>query len=85
MIARRQTPIWQARDDVEGRPSKDGSGRIAIPVRFEIPSGARPTDARNVKNPVTWRLEASSSDAAYPFKAHFDVPVFWVEEEGNEG
>jgi hypothetical protein len=53
-----------------------GPSRTEIPVCFDVPTAAAPTDDTNPDNTITWRLEASARLSGTNYWTRFDVPVF---------
>jgi hypothetical protein len=54
-----------------------GSGRSALPLKFEIPAAYPPTDRED--NPkITWKLTLEAETPGIDFWAEFELPVFKV-------
>ncbi|MEM6328620.1 MAG: DUF3592 domain-containing protein [Planctomycetota bacterium] len=79
---------WEDERVVE-RTLADPSGKRGVPIRFVIPSDAKPTDdglwEKGLDLPILWRLTVKSQSAglnhkANGYEAEFDVPVFLTEE-----
>jgi hypothetical protein len=75
-----QNVIWEHQQVVVHELLKDNVDQSAIPVQLAIPYACRPTDDKNSKDRITWRLEASASVPGIRYHARFDVPVFKTAE-----
>lgn len=62
--------------------SREGAERWSVPVSFELPADAEPTDESNPKEKLQWVLRLSSRDAGG--KTHTDAWEVWVQGAGGE-
>ena len=66
--------LWEDTRWIEQTLSDKG-GQHGVPIRFIIPSSAKPTDSEN-DDPVTWKLTVEAKVFGPDYKAEFEVPVF---------
>lgn len=79
-----ETVLWQDERRARGQPSRDASGRATmIPVSIPLPPDASPTDQRNSRNEVVWRLTLSASVPGVDYRSIFEVPVFRTPESDS--
>ncbi len=70
--------LWQDEQAATGPFEPRPASRVAIPVRFELPADARPTQRVSGDEEIMWRLEATAALPGVDYAARFDVPVFAV-------
>ena len=68
--------LWQADAKVPPEEAGMDSGRVTIPVRFEIPADAPESDAWSPDTRVEWTLSAASWAGGRAYYSEFGVPVF---------
>ena len=68
--------LWQADAKVPPEQARVNSGRVRIPVRFEIPADAPESDAWSPDTRIEWTLSAASSAGGRAYYSEFVVPVF---------
>jgi hypothetical protein len=79
-----ETVLWQEERQARGEPSRDAGGRATmIPVSIPLPPDAAPTDQRNSRNEVVWRLTLSASVPGIDYRSVFQVPVFRTPESDS--
>ncbi len=71
---------WESEHDVASRAADDGSGRSVVPVLFDIPYDAPPTDLVRARDKTLWRLQIASAAQSSRYRAEFEVPVFTTAE-----
>ncbi len=72
-----ETVLWEEERRVRGEPSRTAHGMgMAIPVGFPLPLDAAPTDSRNARDQVLWRLVVAASVPGVDYESTFEVPVF---------
>ncbi len=77
----RESILWQEETRAEGQSSRDSSGMgTRIPVAFAIPSDAQPSEVRNPRDQIVWRLELSANVPGVDYASVFEVPVFRTPE-----
>jgi hypothetical protein len=68
--------LWRDEQTVRASiPMPDG---LRIPYTFTIPADAEPSDERNSKNRIVWRLDVSAQVPGIDYAAQFELPVFDV-------
>jgi hypothetical protein len=73
--------LWQEQTQAQGQSSRDPSGMSTrIPIAFVIPADAQPSEGRNSRDQIVWRLEVSASVPGVDYAATFEVPVFRTPE-----
>lgn len=72
--------LWEQTVKVAPSMLQTGMEGLRIPVSFEIPPDARPTDDSDSDNQINWQLEATGSFPGVDFASDFDVPVFKLGE-----
>jgi hypothetical protein len=70
--------VWHDEQSAPGPFELRPASRIAIPVRFDLPAEALPTQKVSVGDEIVWRLEAAAALPGVDYAARFDVPVFAV-------
>lgn len=78
------TTLWQQTKLIDRDLLDHDPRRSAIPIAFEIPADAEPTDESNPSVTHTWKLELGAEVPGVNYGATFDVPVFAVEPEVQE-
>lgn len=62
-------------------PSPEGT---FIPVNFQIPADALPTDNSDSRNEILWQLEATADVPGVNYRDFFEVPVFGTKDTPAE-
>ena len=74
---RESVPFFEDEQKISPLKLVDMKGRITIPVRFDIPSGAPSSGLVDGDMEVIWRINASSTGKEHPpYEGEFDIPVF---------
>ena len=61
---------------IDGSKIEAGAAGGVIPIEFQIPVGAPPTDNRDPYDEVTWTLVTNAELPGINYEVEFDVPVF---------
>jgi len=72
--------LWQDAYDVQGEVMSREAGGTVVPIVFDIPADAEPTDREARPNEVAWRLTATASVPGVDYAASFAIPVFQAGE-----
>lgn len=79
-----ETVLWQEEQMVAGEWRADGgTAETRIPIAFDLPADAAPSDRRDWRSRVEWRLRVSASVPGVDYDARFDVPVFRTPESAR--
>jgi hypothetical protein len=70
-----ETILWQTEKTIN-EDLLDEPHRSGIPVSFQIPADALPTDDTTPTNTIVWRLIAQAKLPGVDYSATFEVPVF---------
>jgi hypothetical protein len=73
--------LWQEERHTQGRQTRSAEGMMtSIPVAFDLPGDAEPSDDTNSRNQVVWRLSVSADVPGVDYASTFEVPVFRTTE-----
>src|SRR5215472_10227253 len=61
-----------------------GAEGATIPVSFQVPLDARPTDATSPGDTILWKLEADADVPGVDYKDVFELPVFRTKDTPSE-
>jgi hypothetical protein len=76
--------LWQ-HEEPGIRPTPGPTGEDSLlPVRFQVPYDAKPTDSTDPDNAILWRLSAQAAVSGVDFKADFEIPVFATSASSSE-
>lgn len=69
-----ESVLWQDDQTVTNATPGIEGGRV--PVAFDLPADAEPTDERDPDDAVVWRLDVAASVPGIDYAARFELPVF---------
>ena len=72
----RESILWRDEHAVPAEGLFSGPMGTTIPVSFDIPRDARPTDSSNPHNAIVWLLQAEADVPGVDYKDIFELPVF---------
>jgi hypothetical protein len=73
--------LWQEERRAQGSQTRSAEGRVtSIPVAFDLPGDAEPSENTNPRNQVVWRLSVSADVPGVDYASTFEVPVFRTAE-----
>ncbi|NHZ73762.1 MAG: DUF3592 domain-containing protein, partial [Nitrospirae bacterium] len=67
---------WQEMRHIDREALDYDPTRSSIPVAFDIPFEAEPTEERSADDETLWRLEVTAETAGIDYSAQFELPVF---------
>jgi len=67
--------LWENSQKVEKEMLEEDHTRSAIPVYFELPSDAQPTDETNNRNKYIWQIECKASVPGIDYETEFEIPI----------
>lgn len=68
--------LWQDERHLLEESAQYDPSRSEIPVEFQIPFDASPTEERSDDDQVLWRLQVEAEVPGVDFDAQFEIPVF---------
>lgn len=68
--------LWEEETTVPAESMRAEAGLTFVPVVFQIPADARPTDREGSPRTIHWRLRADAEVIGVDFSSSFEVPVF---------
>ena len=72
-----ETPLWKQETRVSAASARrDPAGGVRVPFSMTIPPDARPSDFRNDRDQIVWRLDAAAEMPGVDYAASFELPVF---------
>jgi hypothetical protein len=77
-----ETVLWQV-DKTMNEDLLDEPRRSGIPVSFQIPPDAMPTDDTMPASKIVWRLIAQAKVPGVDYSATFEVPVFRTAQKAD--
>ena len=72
--------LWEESATMKHEIFEHDPSRTAIPVGFRIPADCRPCDESNPGDVISWQLAVKAKVAGLNYYAHFDVPVYRVDD-----
>lgn len=76
--------LWQQETRLQRESAEFDPSRSEIPIEFQIPFDASPTEERSDDDKTLWRLEATAEVSGVDYAAQFEVPVFRTAESRDE-
>jgi hypothetical protein len=76
----RESILWQQDSHLQRESAEFDSTRSEIPVDFQIPFDASPTEERSEDDETLWRLQVEAEVPGVDYSSQFDVPVFRTAE-----
>ncbi len=67
--------LWENSQTVKKEMLEEDQTRSAIPVYFELPKEAQPTDETNRTNKYIWKVECKANQPGVDYYTEFEVPV----------
>ena len=68
--------MWRGESSLSSGQLYPGPNGTSIPVHFQIPSDAEPTETRTPRSVILWQLEALADVPGVDYHDVFEVPVF---------
>jgi hypothetical protein len=76
----RESIVWRGEASLSPAQLYPGPGGTSIPVHFQIPWDAQPTETRSPRDAVVWMLEALADVPGVDYHDIFEVPVFRTQQ-----
>lgn len=67
--------VWSKEAELEPTGAAFGQMETRVPIEFEIPADARPTNERALNDKIEWKLRVHASVPGVDLKYEFPVPV----------
>jgi hypothetical protein len=72
----REETLWSEERIVAAAAVGRSPEGMRLPFSFNVPATAEPTDIRNTRDQVVWRLEVEADVPGIDYDAKFELPVF---------
>ena len=76
--------LWESEQVIEKELLYKDLTRSEIPVLFSIPYSEKPTDERNSRNSIIWKLKVNAAVSGIDYSSGFEIPVFKTSESSEE-
>lgn len=75
-----ESVLWQQEKHLQRQLAEFDPTRAEIPVDFQVPFDAAPTEEKSDDNEILWRLEVAAEVPGVDYNSQFEVPVFRTSE-----